>query len=417
MRLLLRLFFLTLFLLPFGAMALLWFAFSEQPALTAAHPLSYRDIERAKAILDRNDPRRMPVGATHTLSIGQDDLSLALTYLLQRHARGGVRFYIENHHMQVRATVEMPLVPGRPYINLNADLEEDKGLPRPGTLHLSALTLPRPLARSPGKKLYRYLQDDRDFAQAAAAIRHTAFSPGRLAIEYRWQPDTVRALGSRIAGVNREAMSAYHAHLLSLQQRGVGLRGPLTDTLPAMFELARERSTHADPLEENRALLLVLGAWASERGTHNLLPDIPREPRPFALTLRGRRDLAQHFLVSAAIAAGADTTLSDAVGVFKEVSDSRGGSGFSFIDLTADRAGTRFGSLATGTRAKATHLQQIVLSGMTEADFMPPIDGLHENFTEAQFQARYGAVNSPAYRRVLDDIERRLAACRLYRAE
>ena len=33
----------------------------------------------------------------------------------------------------------------------------------------------------------------------------------------------------------------------------------------------------------------------------------------------------------------------DAIGVYKEVRDSRGGSGFSFNDMAANRAGTRFG--------------------------------------------------------------------------
>lgn len=46
------------------------------------------------------------------------------------------------------------------------------------------------------------------------------------------------------------------------------------------------------------------------------------------------------------LAAYAGTPLADVVGLFKEMEDSRGGSGLSFNDIAADRAGTRMGELA-----------------------------------------------------------------------
>ena len=59
--------------------------------------------------------------------------------------------------------------------------------------------------------------------------------------------------------------------------------------------------------------------------------------------LQARPAGPRHLLISAARAAEGGGPLSDAIGVYKEVSDSRGGSGFSFNDLAADRAGTRLG--------------------------------------------------------------------------
>jgi hypothetical protein len=44
-------------------------------------------------------------------------------------------------------------------------------------------------------------------------------------------------------------------------------------------------------------------------------------------------------MLSAVIAATADSNLSALVGVFKEIEDSKGGTGFSFPDLAADKAG------------------------------------------------------------------------------
>ena len=50
-------------------------------------------------------------------------------------------------------------------------------------------------------------------------------------------------------------------------------------------------------------------------------------------------DLAQHFIVSAVIAAAGGTPIAAAAGVYKELNDARDGSGFSFSDIAADRAG------------------------------------------------------------------------------
>ena len=93
-------------------------------------------------------------------------------------------------------------------------------------------------------------------------------------------------------------------------------------------------------------------------------------PRPLRVTLRQRQDFTLHFLISAVIAAEAGTPLADAVGLWKELADARrGGSGFSFNDLAADRAGTRFGERAV---RDAGGCRRASPPASTEADFMPP---------------------------------------------
>ena len=62
--------------------------------------------------------------------------------------------------------------------------------------------------------------------------------------------------------------------------------------------------------------------------------------------------------LSAAIAAAGGGVLADTIGVFKELDDSRGGSGFSFIDLLADRdvdpSGLNLGHCPTSSATEAT---------------------------------------------------------------
>ena len=112
------------------------------------------------------------------------------------------------------------------------------------------------------------------------------------------------------------------------------------------------------------------------------------------------------------MAAEAGGPFADAVGVFKEVLDARGKSGFSFNDLAADRAGARLGLLA---RQRPATLQTRVAAGLGDADFLPDVRDLPESLTAADFNARYGAIGSPAYQRLLADIESRIDALPLYR--
>ena len=90
---------------------------------------------------------------------------------------------------------------------------------------------------------------------------------------------------------------------------------------------------------------------------------------------------------------------SDAAGLLKEEMDADGGSGFSFGDLLADRAGTTFAEVATRDEARAAAMQARLAGGFRVDDFFPPADGLPEGIPDAELQSRYGGVGGPLYRR------------------
>ena len=106
--------------------------------------------------------------------------------------------------------------------------------------------------------------------------------------------------------------------------------------------------------------------------------------------------------------------MSDAVGVYKEIEDSRGGSGISFNDIAADRAGTRFGEYAANS-ASARALQQRLRAGVVERDIMPVTEDLPEFMSEQEFKKRFGGLDAPAYKKMTAEIERRIAALSFYR--
>jgi hypothetical protein len=143
-----------------------------------------------------------------------------------------------------------------------------------------------------------------------------------------------------------------------------------------------------------------------------LVPESRGWPQPAsrAVTLDRRSDLAKHFVVSAALAAHAGQPLADAIGVYKEVEDSRSRSGFSFRDIAADRAGSRFGELAAGSEASAKRLQAVTSEGSQESTFMPYTADLPESMPEAELARRFGGVGGREYERMMREIDRRVAA-------
>ncbi len=123
-------------------------------------------------------------------------------------------------------------------------------------------------------------------------------------------------------------------------------------------------------------------------------------------TLQGRHDLAQHFSVSAALTAAAGPQAAESAGILKEDRDSRGGSGFSFADLSADFAGIAF---ARHLLAKPERLADIEKSFRIE-DYTISPRGLPEGLTAAQFKMQYGSLRDERYLRLEKDIRKRIDA-------
>jgi hypothetical protein len=180
--------------------------------------------------------------------------------------------------------------------------------------------------------------------------------------------------------------------------------------LGPMFELARRRTlAGADAVAENRSAILTLTLYVSGRGAGSLFPDARQwpHPNPLRLTLNGRDDFPMHLLISAALAMEGTGPLSKAIGVWKEIADSRDGTGFSFNDIAADRAGTRLGELAT---TQPHVLQDRLAGGVQDSDLMPAWADLPEFLPETEFKRRFGGVGAPPYLALLAEIDRRVSA-------
>jgi hypothetical protein len=127
-------------------------------------------------------------------------------------------------------------------------------------------------------------------------------------------------------------------------------------------------------------------------------------------TMRGRRDLAQHFVVSAYLGTVVGSQAAEAAGLAKELADARGTSGFSFADLVADEAGILF---AKGVLEG--HISLIDLAQNYRVhDYMPQVDALPEGLSWEQLGHRFKLSGPPDYEPILREAQQHVAALPFY---
>ncbi len=192
------------------------------------------------------------------------------------------------------------------------------------------------------------------------------------------------------------------------------------DLLERAFLFADDNSHGTSAVETNKAAILALGIILGEERVARIAQrdmKFERTNEIFKLrqriTLRGRSDLPRHFWVSAAIVVLADENRAMTVGIGKELMDATdGGSGFSFVDLLANRAGMLLANTATQSDSTARALHARVREGVVLDDFFPGIDELPEGFTMDEFQSQLGGLGGNETLRLKREIEERLSTCR-----
>jgi hypothetical protein len=190
--------------------------------------------------------------------------------------------------------------------------------------------------------------------------------------------------------------------------------------LEIAFAFAEQHSQGGDPVLPNEAAVLALGVILGDEHVASVARrhlDPARLPEAKALrsriTVQGRKDWPNHFWVSAGLTVLSDADRSIAVGITKELMDAEpGGSGFSFTDLAADAAGNRFARAATRDADSARAMQARIRTGLRLEDVVPELRDLPEGIPREDFQRKYGGLGGPETTRIVDEIKRRLAACR-----
>jgi hypothetical protein len=185
------------------------------------------------------------------------------------------------------------------------------------------------------------------------------------------------------------------------------------------FAYAEDNSQKADAVFCNKAAILALGVIMGDdqvvrAGWGEVSPDrqVERESLRRRVTVHGRGDLPRHFAVSAALTILADENRSLTVGITKEASDSNpGGSGFSFVDMLANKAGIRLAVVATQDAQSARMMQKRIKQSTDPSQFMPKFDGLPEGLSSDEFQSDYGGLGGSKTMSLFAELDRRVSAC------
>ncbi len=418
MRFLSNLVFLLILAVPLALACALYLAIDLEPTLRRAAEITPTNIKRARQLFEQNDPRKLRTAARQSIILGQQDLDVAVNYLAYFYANGSAQLTLNNDRAEVTASLSPPRFPVILYFNVSAVLTDGSPLPRFEQFQVGRLPIPGFIADWMIARVMKQVLGEDTYAAAIQMIKQIDLRNGQVALAYEAPPNLQSKLpGAVFAPADQERLRVYQERLALISKTAKATSVSLTELLVALFELAESRSAQGNPVAENRAALLVLAFYVNDKPLETVFPAAKEWPRAMSqkVTLSGRDDFAKHFIVSSALAANAGSPLANAVGVYKEIDDSRSGTGFSFNDIAADRAGSRLGEQAAASAEAALKLQQRVSAGIRENDIMPATKDLPEFIPEAEFKNRYGGVDGPAYKQMMSKIERRIEALALYR--
>jgi len=219
---------------------------------------------------------------------------------------------------------------------------------------------------------------------------------------------------NKSAEINNDRVRQYIQVLQSIDQS----EKSLSFYIGRAFAFARQESIEYDPVIENTAALWALAivysnpGFAKFIGLKNIPIDSFASPK-----LRGRDDLKLHFLYSVILEQLGEREIALNIGELKELLDSnKGGSGYSFSDLAADKAGSLFSEKVTASNEEAIKAQNILANITNEDSFFPHIHDLADGFKGNEFEQIFGKINSPLYNKQVARISERINKLPLFQS-
>lgn len=403
-----------------GLTVLPWLMLDDAPAIEPPTEFRRADLAWVKSLFLKHDPRGLPPDIVQSIQLDEAELNRLLNYAVELRHVSGISAELTPGLAILTATLRAPANPYGSYLNITAEVAEVPGGVRIQHLRLGSLPLPGFLADRTARLAHHWLRRDETYATLADAFARVRFAENQATLDYRWRPELLAQVERKSADLlidpDDQARMLAHARRLDalLKPHAHGSLVPLTEVLPPLFAYARTRG--GDAAAENRAALTALGAYLSGISLRKLLEGDSRSTRRaprVLLTLYGRRDFAEHFVISAALAVNGGSRLANAIGLIKEEEDTTRGSGFSFTDLAANRAGVKLAGAAVGDAAG--RVQQRLAAARRDADLMPDFRDLPEFLAQAEFERRFGPVGSPRYQAVIEIIDARLAAHPLHK--
>ncbi len=408
----LRFIFFNLTALPCLLAFILFYA-SENTAITQSNwTLTKADIQRAKTIVSNSASKKRK-----TIKLNQKDLNIALSYLLNYYKQNASHITIKDNLSIFKIALFTDNYFGK-YLNFSFKLTKQHGYPVINSLQIGQIKIADEFAGLILENLIKYSPLNEYYILAAQHVRNIDISTDGVTIAYIPFPDSEEKLGFNNKSL--QSVIFYQQQITNIiAQHDPKKRIALDKLLQPLFKIAYQRSTLDNAIEENRSLLIAMSSYVNKKQIQAYLPfDInPNAYQPRSIFLYKRKDMVQHFMISASLAAAGAESLAYMLGQEKELNDAKKGSGFSFIDLASDRAGLEFGKTAVLSNKQARALQKNMLKVKNYSAFMPDVRDLPENMSNQDFKNKFESVYSAKYQNMLKIIDTRIAKLAIYKKD
>jgi hypothetical protein len=412
-----------------AVVALAYVTLEDAPSVARGAPVDYATVLAGKALLKRIklQVESAEVNGT-TLAVTEEELAQIAQMGSHTFDALDADINFGDNSIDSRVSLQLPSNPFGKYLNLGARIEPSSAGIEFDRLSLGPLSFSGrwllPLAARmadlllPNKQASLMLASVRELRLEGSTVLLTVLPPPDVKAQLKQAVRTLQE--SRFPPGEEERVAHYYNILASLGAQGNRQQYSLDAYLSPLIAEAESRSGLSSAVAENRAAIWALVIYFSNGSFEVLIGKLVSNQRdlvrsPSNITLGGRQDLMAHFLYSAGITLATQQGIGIAAGEFKELLDSgNGGSGFSFADLAADRAGIEFVAAATASESGARQLQQQLMANKGEAAFFPDIAGLAEGLSDAQFREQYGSVESARYRKQVDLIDKRISGLPVY---
>ncbi len=409
----LRLIFLSL-AVPVLIIVLILFSTIENSAITHHHlHLAHSDIENILNIVKNSQSKKQK-----TIQFSEKELNIGLNYLLNYYIHSTSKITIEQQQLDFKIALLLNHQYFRKYLNFSFKLTKRDGYPVINQLKIGSLSLADQFAGVILEKLINYTPLKEYYHLAALHTKDIQISNDRfLTIDYLPLADLDLKTKLSLNNKNVQSVIFYQQQITHIiAKHDPKWRLSLAELFQPLFKQAYLRSSITTAISENRAVLIAISTYVNKSEIKAYIPfDIsPSTNKNYPASLYKSPDMAKHFMVSAVLSAAGAETLANKLGQQKELSDAKTGSGFSFIDLAGDRAGLKFGRIATSSPKNARELQRRIAGIKDYTSFMPEVRDLPEKMSDKEFKKRFESVSSSKYKKMLKKIDDRISALAIY---
>ena len=398
-------------------------SFQPDPVLPPGAALTPREAAQSRALVKRTRDVMQKTEGQAQIAATRAELDGLIATAARAFPSLRGRTEVTADGLTAAVAAQVPGVPQLGWVNLELELGPSAGEVDLRRLRLGRMEIPPGLAVPAVRTLLDWATAEDIGTLLLASVERVETAPGRLTVTVDTGGTGDGSLFSRVVAGVRDATGLsggeaaavhYRAMAEAAEAGALPRRGSVAPWLRFAMERAAEAGggNPAATRRELQAALLALAAHCGDRKAIETLSgglDADARSACAGVTLSGRDDTRKHFTLSAAIAAAGGAGLSFGFGEVKELVDAgrQGGSGFSFDDIAADRAGIAW---AEALAAAPDRLPELIARMGAESAVMPSMDGLPSFMSEAEFKARFEAVDSPPYRAQIAEIDARIAA-------